>query len=390
MTELSLGEFEFYWQISESGFSRLPNVLPFSFGTREALPFLLSRTVGAKDIDILNDMYTLDSNVGYLQDSNSLGVAYGHDLKSKIAALRFSSSSAFSRVLQPKVLEIGCGGALVLRELASEAMECVGIDPSPIARDALSGSEIELVADFFPNQLDGRKFDFVFCADVLEHMEDPLDFLVACGNHLVEGGLLLVSVPDCTRSIETGDVSMALHQHLSYFDTLSLKTILEKAGFAQVTIEAAKYGGSLYGTGVRLHSYSADNSYMAGSTRAVEGFFDKAATSMARVQQEIKRSLDDSDSVGIYVPLRGLPYLGNDSSLRQAASEFRFFDDTPTWQGKRIQERLSRIENFSQLVENPVSNLFVMSLTFGEVISRKVLKALGSQIRVVTLDSMLD
>jgi SAM-dependent methyltransferase len=335
-------------------------------------------------------MYTLDSNVGYLQDSNSLGVAYGHDLMSKIAALRLSSSSEFSRGRKPKVLEIGCGGASVLRQLASEAMECVGIDPSPIARDALSGSGIELIADFFPNQLDGRKFDFVFCADVLEHLEDPLDFLVSCGNHLVEGGLLLVSVPDCTRSIETGDVSIALHQHLSYFDTLSLRTILEKAGFAQVTVEAAKYGGSLYGTGVRLHSYSAGTSLVAGSTRAVEGFFNKASKSIASVQQEIKRSLDDSDSVGIYVPLRGLPYLGTDSRLRRAASEFRLFDDTPSWQGKRIQERLSRIENFSQLVQNPVRSLFVMSLTFGEVISRNVLEVLGSQLRVVTLDSMLD
>ena len=389
MRQLDLGEFDFYWQVAESGFSKLPSLLPFRFEVTKSLPFLLRRAVSDADLETLKYMYTLDANVGYLQESNSLGVAYGEDLILKINSLRRLSGSSFSRVHTPRVLEIGCGGAAVLRRVAANSMSCFAIDPSPIAVDALNGTDIELIADFFPNQLNGEQFDFLFCADVLEHMADPLDFLITCKNHLLVDGLLLVSVPDCTKSIEIGDVSMALHQHLSYFDATSLKTILEEAGFADVAVETAKYGGSLYGTGVRRGSQIVVNSGFEEVPKALAEFFVKASSSIVAVRQEVKRSLSEADSVGIYVPLRGLPYLGGDFDLRQAIAELRLFDDTPSWKGGRIQERMAKIEDFSQLVNRPVGHLFVMSLTFGHTISRKVVDSLGSQVLVKTLSSML-
>jgi SAM-dependent methyltransferase len=389
MERFSLGEFEFYWQVAQSGFSKLPNTLPFCFGTRHQLPYLLSRVVDAKDLEILRHMYTLESNVGYLQESNSLGLAYGEDLRSKINLLRISSESQFSRVPRPRILEIGCGGAAVLRQLSKGQMECFAIDPSPVAVKALSGSDVTLISDFYPNQLDGEQFDFLFCADVLEHVADPLEFLVRCRENLVDEGMLLVSVPDCTRSIEIGDVSMALHQHLSYFNVSSLKRILEDAGFGQVSVEAAKYGGSLYGTGIRMHSESKRSSNLSGDDTLLNDFYKKAANSVAIVQQELRKCLNDYQTIGIYVPLRILPYLGVDDELRRAISSFRLFDDTPTWQGKRVQEGLSPIENFSQLVNSPVSDLFVMSLTFGDTIARRVSDLLGSKISLRTLNSMI-
>lgn len=389
MRQLDLGEFDFYWQVAESGFSKLPSLLPFRFEITKSLPFLLRRAVSDADVKTLNYMYTLDANVGYLQESNSLGMAYGEDLILKIDSLRLTSSSSFSRVHTPRVLEIGCGGAAVLRRLATKSMKCFAIDPSPIAVDALNGTDIELITDFFPSQLNGEQFDFLFCADVLEHVADPLDFLTICKDHLLEEGLLLVSVPDCTKSIEIGDVSMALHQHLSYFDATSLKTILEEAGFADVAVETAKYGGSLYGTGIRRSSQIVINSGLGEVPQALGEFFVKASSSIAAVRQEVKRSLSEADSVGIYVPLRGLPYVGGDLELRQSIPELRLFDDTPSWKGKRIQERMAKIENFSQLANRPVEHLYVMSLTFGHTISRKVVDSLGSQVSVKTLSSML-
>jgi len=46
--------------------------------------------------------------------------------------------------------------------------------------------------------------------------------------------------------MEKGELSMAMHQHLNYFDTESLRNTVEAAGLKVLRIEVAKYGGSLY------------------------------------------------------------------------------------------------------------------------------------------------
>lgn len=389
MHEFSLGEFEFYWQVADSGFDVLPISLPFSFGIQESSPYLLRRLFDESDLGVLKVMYGLESNVGYLQDSNSFGKAYARDLVRKIQTLRRSSESAFTQTPMPRVLEIGCGGAVVLRSLSQDHMTCVGIDPSPISIQAVKDTEIELISDFFPNQLDGEKFDFIFNADVLEHVEDPINFLRTCAEHLVDEGLLLVSVPDCTQSIQLGDVSMALHQHLSYFDESSLQRVFQEAGLVNVSVERARYGGSLYAVGTKPRIFRGKLTQDLGSEHLLDHFFHRASFSVAAVETRVKRSLQSQLSVGMYVPLRALPYLGRDEYLRKSISSVRLFDDTPMWFGKRISEGLSQIENFSQLQVKPVDHLYVMSLTFGSVISQKVTKSFGSKIHIEELESII-
>ena len=389
MPEFSLGEFEFFWQVADSGFGELPASLPFRFGIQESSPYLLRRLFDQSDLETLRLMYRLDSNVGYLQESNSMGVAYARDLLHKIKRLRRSADSAFSQTSMPRVLEIGCGGAVVLQTLATDHMTCVGIDPSPISIQAVQGTKIELISDFFPNQLGGEKFDFIFNADVLEHVEDPIDFLRTCAEHLVDEGLLLVSVPDCTKSIRMGDVSMALHQHLSYFDETSLRRVFQEAGFVNVSVEQAGYGGSLYAVGTRPRLFRGKATQDSRYGQLLDHFFKNASSSVAAVEARVKHSLQSQRSVGMYVPLRALPYLGRDDYLRKSVSSLRLFDDTPMWKGKRIQGGLRPIEDFSQLLGNPVDHLFVMSLTFGSVIAEKVMQSLGPNIQIDYLETII-
>lgn len=389
MYECSLGEFEFYWQVSDSGFDKLPTTLPFSFGIQESRPYLLRRSFKRSDLDILERMYGLESNVGYLQESNSLGKAYAKDLLRKIYNLRRLSKSAFAQTLRPRVLEIGCGGAAVLRSLANDQMTCVGIDPSPISKMALENTDIQLISDFFPNQLNGEKFDFIFHADVLEHVEDPVSFLRMCGEHLVDEGLLLVSVPDCTKSIQIGDVSMALHQHLSYFDEVSLERVCQEAGLVNITVERAEYGGSLYAVGTMPRLLGGNLKQNIRNDYRLDYFFRKAPLSISAVESRIVRSLESQHSIGMYVPLRALPYLGRDHTLRNHISSIRLFDDTPIWRDKRIQDGLSRIEDFSQLLETPVDDLYVMSLTFGSAIAQRALNSFGSKIKIEGLEAII-
>jgi hypothetical protein len=88
-----------------------------------------------------------------------------------------------------------------------------------------------------------------------------------------------------------------------------------------------------------------------------------------KVIEEIKPALNDGfRNVGFYVPLRTLPYI----SILRKYNGFRFFDDTHHWYNRAFDGVEIYIENFNDLKNKPVTDLYIMSLTFGDVIRKKV------------------
>lgn len=101
-----------------------------------------------------------------------------------------------------RILDIGCGsGYAVTRFLGRQGDEILGIDvyPANIAyateHFGQGGLRFEC-ADVNALTLDGRSFDIVVMADVLEHLQDPSAMLVAADSLLAPEGRLLVTVPN--------------------------------------------------------------------------------------------------------------------------------------------------------------------------------------------------
>ena len=181
-----------------------------------------------------------------------------------------------------------------------------------------------------------------------------------------KNGLIIISLPDCNEGIEKGEISMTMHQHLNYFDKEGLKNTVEAAGLEVLTIDIAKYGGSLYCCARNLP----ENKYVNKSGKVkFEQFNEIIDRNIQKVIDEIKPVLEDSSkTVGFYVPLRTLPYI----SILGKYDGFRFFDDTHHWYQRAFDGVEVYIENFNDLKNNPVTDLYIMSLTFGDVIKNKV------------------
>src|SRR5579871_3372165 len=113
----------------------------------------------------------------------------------------YSSHSLLLASLPPdgagrRVLDVGCAGGYLGAILASRGYRVTGID-SPGAASAGFPDSIELVEADLDNglpPLSGR-FDFVICADVLEHLRRPGLLLGELRGVLASGGKLAASLP---------------------------------------------------------------------------------------------------------------------------------------------------------------------------------------------------
>ncbi len=374
---LDLNEMPFYWRVHQAGAAPLPGVpqrLPYSFGVIPELGLLIERRNPAL-LACLDAVYRAESNVGFLQDGHSLAKGYGGDFLAFIA-----------RSIAPlgirSVVEIGCGGCYLLEKLREQGYEVTGVDPSPIA--AAKGREkgIRIIGDFFPSPRMDFKADLIFHVDVFEHVAEPVAFLASQRERLSENGYVIINTPDCTASIAAGDISIAFHQHLNSYDERSLHDTVRAAGLYVVTIEKAGFGGSLYClASKRKPATEFAVTVPAGGT---EAFFGKAAAAQASFRALAEPLFARGTGLGFYMPLRALPYL---ASIRRLEG-FRLFDDIAHWHGGYIDGLDVPIENFSDLVARPVEHLFVMSLTFGEVVKRKARERLPS-LPVTTLQDIL-
>lgn len=383
---LALGEMAFYWRTSEPGNAGpeiVPHTLPFVFGFDDRHGLVIQRR-DPKILEYLHTVYEADANIGFFQDGYDIALPYATDFIAYIEAALKQFPSIHS------VLEIGCGGCMMLERLQSMGLKVLGVDPSPVALRSGAKKNVRVINDFFPstqpgNQID-EKFDLVFHTDVLEHVENAVEFLKPQWEALRPGGYLIISLPDCSESVERGDVSTLLHQHLNYFDKQSLASVVHAAGFNVLSVDTAKYGGSLYC--VAQKRLPGDNAtapappdtmkfrnFVSRSTHAIDAF-KRYLTDVAA---------DPRNTLGFYVPLRAIPYL----AVAGRHDGFRVFDDTRHWHGRTIDGLPVPIENIEDLRANPVSHLAIMSLTFDQVIAGKVRAALGDAIQIKTLREFL-
>ena len=374
---LDLNEMPFYWRVHGKDAPRhagIPQRLPYSFGVLPGLGLLIERRSDSL-LACLEEVYRAESNVGFMQDGHSLATGYGGDF------LDFIGRATAPLAIR-NVVEIGCGGCYLLEKLRDKGFAVTGVDPSPIAVAKGREKGIRVIADFFPSaQMDVRA-DLIFHVDVFEHVPDPVTFLAHQRERLTDDGYVIINTPDCTASIAAGDISIAFHQHLNSYDDRSLHNTVVAAGLHVVTIEKSKFGGSLYClASVRKPAQPFQVSVPEDRS---EEFLRKAAGAQASFRKLAAPLFADGKDIGFYMPLRAIPYL---ASIRRLEG-FRLFDDIAHWHGGYIDGLEMPIENYADLVAHPPEHLFIMSLTFGDVVKQKVLAGVPG-LPVTTLGDIL-
>jgi SAM-dependent methyltransferase len=127
-----------------------------------------------------------------------------------------------------RVLDVGCGAGEF-----SAARTCIyrGIDTNPAAveQGRKAGRNIHLspVQEESPGA-----YDVVMLFQVLEHVDEPRDFLRACVRCLRTGGRLIVSTPDMDGFIGsiTNEILNYPPHHMTWWSAGSLRALIENSG----------------------------------------------------------------------------------------------------------------------------------------------------------------
>jgi SAM-dependent methyltransferase len=138
-----------------------------------------------------------------------------------------------------RVLDLGCAGGYLSEILASRGFAVTGVDqPGTQRLPSIDFREADL--DYDPIPIDSR-FDFIVCADVLEHLRDPLRVLRQCRERLAPGGILLASLPNSGNLYVRWNVLLGRfpqhdrglfdRTHLHFYAWNNWKELLEQAGF---------------------------------------------------------------------------------------------------------------------------------------------------------------
>jgi 2-polyprenyl-3-methyl-5-hydroxy-6-metoxy-1,4-benzoquinol methylase len=128
-----------------------------------------------------------------------------------------------------RVLEIGCGPAIVLRHLRASNVDCWGCDlgqprvPAECADRAFVQQDcLQLDSEF------RRSVDALLLLDVLEHIEDDVGFLRAISDGFPNSRALIVTVPARAELWSNYDRH---YGHFRRYDRATLATTLAAGGF---------------------------------------------------------------------------------------------------------------------------------------------------------------
>lgn len=128
------------------------------------------------------------------------------------------------------LIEIGCGQGEFLEMLCDLAgARGIGFDPV-VLRERSKAVDAIFVAGPFEDFVERVRGDFIFCRHTLEHVAEPLKFLLLLRT-AAENTPVVFEVPDNSRVMAEGAFWDIDYEHNSFFSPASLTRVFQRAGF---------------------------------------------------------------------------------------------------------------------------------------------------------------
>jgi cyclopropane fatty-acyl-phospholipid synthase-like methyltransferase len=184
----------------------------------------------------------------YADDEYSSGVyrEYAKSRDLKIATARPRLAAIRQRTQGRRLLDVGCATGFFMEAAADEGFDVRGVEFSTVAISLARPDIRERIVRGDVNELLSRepeKFDVVTAFDIIEHVQNPENFLQQLREILKPGGILAISSPDTGHALRylMGSKWPMLQpmQHTVLFSRRSISDLLKRCGFQDVQVETA-------------------------------------------------------------------------------------------------------------------------------------------------------
>jgi 2-polyprenyl-3-methyl-5-hydroxy-6-metoxy-1,4-benzoquinol methylase len=151
-----------------------------------------------------------------------------------------------------KILEIGSNDGYLCKQFQKNGFKIYGIDASRKMSKIANKDKIKtfnLIFDKKNSEIVKKKagsFDIIIANNVLNHSNDPFEFVNSVSNILNKNGYFVFEVPYWLNLVKKKQFDQIYHEHINYFTVKAIKHLLKKTKLFITDIENTEYhGGSL-------------------------------------------------------------------------------------------------------------------------------------------------
>jgi SAM-dependent methyltransferase len=129
------------------------------------------------------------------------------------------------------LLEIGCGNETQLEIFLEFGLNVTSINPTiPLSR------KVKFIQGYYGSTIINGRFDIIVSRFSLEHVTNVSLFFSELRNNLNENGSAIIQVPNAQYSIQSGLLNIFAHEHIHYFNLISLTAMANANGFVVAKI----------------------------------------------------------------------------------------------------------------------------------------------------------
>jgi SAM-dependent methyltransferase len=247
-----------------------------------------------------------------------------------------------------RVLDIACNDGTQLAHFRKRGWMTYGCDPAQNLKD-----QAEQNCDFFYNgywnnaatewllkKLDDKPIDVILAQNVFAHTDDILNFLIDCAKVMSQKTLIIIQTSQANW-LKNGEFDYWYHEHLSQFNTKSMKLICERAGLILNRVDKFNIHGTSYVFSIGGHKLLPDNVHHSMAQEKQDGIYRlptyiKFGLNARDLLKDIKNKIEEERPykfIGYGATAKSMTVLNSAFPDKNAKPLAYIVDDSPLKQG---------------------------------------------------------
>jgi 2-polyprenyl-3-methyl-5-hydroxy-6-metoxy-1,4-benzoquinol methylase len=147
-----------------------------------------------------------------------------------------------------KILDIGSNDGSFLEKFVTSDWLALGVDPAVnLVKESVARGVTTIPAFYDEETADllATDFDVIVAMNVFAHTQNPLGILKGIQKNLAANGRAFIQTSQANM-FKTGEFDTVYHEHISFFNVLSMKALLQRAGLYLANVSIVPIHGMSY------------------------------------------------------------------------------------------------------------------------------------------------